>query len=147
MKLKTVFIIYAVLFFIVFDAVSTLIAANYLGSFDYEKSNLLKIAYDAGGVYGFLLVKIVLGTVLLLALYVLSELYPKYEQHLTLVLFGVAASGLFVGLSNLNIVVNGHSIWFFGIDAGTIATITLILPVCSYTAYDTIRIKFHSAIA
>ena len=52
----------------------------------------------------------------------------RYEQFRGIgagVLGGATAAGLFVGTSNINILYQGCSIWVFGLDSGTIATIII----------------------
>jgi hypothetical protein len=52
----------------------------------------------------------------------------RYEQFRGLgagVLGGATAAGLFVGASNINIIYQGCSIWLWGLDSGTVATIII----------------------
>jgi len=116
----------AIVFFVLYDIVSTIAAFNYLGSFQYEKSLLLKASFDTAGVPGFILIKMILSTFALSLAYLLVERFHQFRGVGMGILGGATAAGLFVGTSNFNIILNGSSFWLMGLDSGTIAA-TLIL--------------------
>lgn len=142
MKKSRLLLISAIVCFVLYDIISTILAFNYLGSFQYESSFLLKTTFDAGGIPGFILMKAGISMLLLLLVYLHVEHFQKpggegQGAHLPMVnaslhgagigiLTGATMAGLFAGTSNLNIVLNGSSIWLMGIDSGTIAMALII---------------------
>jgi len=116
----------AIVFYVLYDIVSTIAAFNYLGTFQYEKSFLLKASFDAAGVPGFIFMKLVFSMIALYLAFLLVERFPRFRGIGMGILGGATAAGLFVGTSNLNIVFNGSSLWFMGLDSGTIAAILIL---------------------
>ncbi len=123
----------AIVFYVLYDIVSTIAAFNYLGTFQYEKSVLLKTAFDSGGVLGFIFMKVVFSMIALYMAYLLIEHFPRFRGIGMGILAGATIAGIFVGSSNLNIVFNGSSFWLAGLDSGTIAA--LIIIACSVSGY------------
>jgi hypothetical protein len=119
--------IFAVVFFIGFDLVSTMAAASYLGSFDYEGNGLFRLAYGAGGMPAVVVVKVVASLVAFAGAYVLAARIPGFKIMGRGILAGAGVGGAFVGLSNLNILFNNRSFWVFGIDSGTFTTIIMLM--------------------
>ena len=117
----------AIVFYVGYDIVSTLAAYNFLGSFEYEKSYFIKTAFDLAGLPGFVALKIGMSALALAAAYVLMEYYHRLRTFGAGILAGASVAGLFVGTSNFNILVNGSSIWLFGLDSGTVAAIIIVL--------------------
>jgi hypothetical protein len=118
-------LISSIICYIGFDIFSTLAAYCYLGTFEYERSSLIKGAFDLGGVPGFLLIKIVISLIAISAAFWLMERYEQFRGLGAGVLGGATAAGLFVGTSNINILYQGCSIWVLGLDSGTVATIII----------------------
>nr|WP_255668559.1 hypothetical protein [Methanocella sp. CWC-04] len=116
----------SIIFYVFYDILSTLAAFNYLGTFDYEKSALIKASFDMAGVPGFILIKIILSLLALFIAYSLIERYDRLSGFGIGILTGATVSGIFVGTSNMNIVFNGSSIWLMGMDSGTIAAIIIL---------------------
>jgi len=117
----------AIVFYVLYDIVSTMAAYNFLGSFEYEKSFLIKAAFDLAGVPGFILLKTVLSAVAICAAYLLMEFYTRLKAFGAGILAGASVAGFFVGTSNFNILVNGSSFWIFGLDSGTVAALIIVL--------------------
>jgi hypothetical protein len=142
MKNSRLLLISAIVCFVFYDLISTILAFNYLGSFQYESSLLLRATFDIGGVPGFILIKAGISTLLLILVYLHVEYYPKAMGEETGMnspaitaglrgagigtLAGATIAGFFAGTSNLNIVLNGSSIWLMGIDSGTVAMALVI---------------------
>lgn len=126
MKESKLLLLSAVLFYVVYDVISTIAAFNYLGTFEYEKSFLLKASFDAAGVPGFITIKMVLSMVALLLAYTLVERFHQFRGVGMGLLGGATMAGAFVGTSNFNILLNGSSIWVAGIDSGTFAAILIV---------------------
>lgn len=101
-------------------------AFNYLGTFQYEKSFILKTAFDSAGVTGFIFIKVVFSLLALYLAYLLIEHFHKFRGVGMGILAGASAAGLFVGSSNMNIVLNGSSFWVLGLDSGTIAALLIL---------------------
>ncbi len=142
MKYSRLLLISAIVCFVFYDLITTILAFNYLGSFQYESSFLLKTIFNIGGVPGFILMKAGFSTILLLLVYLHVEYFHKAglegsDEHSPAAiaslhgagigtLAGATIAGLFAGTSNLNILLNGSSIWLMGIDSGTIAIVIVI---------------------
>lgn len=126
MKASRLLFASAIVFYVLYDIISTIAAFNYLGTFQYEKSFLLKASFDAMGVPGFILIKIIFSMLALFLAYMLIERFQKFKGVGMGILAGATIAGLFVGTSNLNIVFNGSSIWLMGLDSGTIAALLII---------------------
>jgi hypothetical protein len=126
-KLSRLLLLTAIVFYVLYDIVSTLAAFNFLGSFEYEKSFLIKAAFNMAGVPGFIVLKVVMSAAAILAAYLLMEHYTRLKAFGAGILAGASAAGLFVGTSNFNILVNGSSIWILGLDSGTVAAIIIVL--------------------
>jgi len=116
----------SIVFYVLYDIISTIAAFNYLGTFQYEKSFLLKASFDAAGVWGFILIKVVFSVLALYLAYLLIEHFKKFRGVGLGILAGASAAGLFVGTSNFNIVLNGSSIWIMGLDSGTISALLIL---------------------
>lgn len=123
----------AVVFYVAYDIISTIIAFRYLGTFQYEKSFLLKVSFDTAGVAGFIFMKVVFSMIALTLALVLIERFPKFRGVGTGMLAGATLAGFFVGTSNLNIILNGSSFWIMGLDSGTMAAI--IIVVCTIAGF------------
>jgi hypothetical protein len=115
------------LFYVFYDIFSTIAASEYLGTFDYEKSLVLKASYNAGGMAGFILIKLLFSLMALSLVYLLVERNHRFRGAGLGIMAGATGAGLFVGTSNLNIVLNGSSFWIMGVDSGTIAAFIIIL--------------------
>ena len=142
MKNSRLLLLSAILCFVFYDLITTIVAFNYLGSFQYESSLLLRTTFDVGGVPGFILIKAGISTLLLLLVYLHIEYFTKAGDEGRGInspivtaslngagigtLMGATIAGLFAGTSNLNIVLNGSSIWLMGMDSGTIAMAIII---------------------
>ncbi len=111
--------------YVLYDIISTIAAFNYLGTFQYEKSFLLKASFDAAGVPGFILIKIIFSLFALYIAYLLVERFHKFRGVGLGILAGATMAGVFVGSSNFNIVLNGSSFWLLGLDSGTIAALLI----------------------
>jgi hypothetical protein len=116
----------SIIFYVLYDIISTIAAFNYLGTFQYEKSFILKTSFDTAGVPGFIMMKVVFSLVALLLAYLLVERFRKFKGVGLGILAGATAAGLFVGSSNFNIVLNGSSFWLMGLDSGTIAALLIL---------------------
>ncbi len=125
MRLSRLLLISSILCYIGFDIFSTLAAYVYLGTFEYERSTLIRGAFDLAGVPGFILIKVIISLIAITAAFWLMERYEQFRGLGAGVLGGATAAGLFVGTSNINILYQGCSIWVFGLDSGTIATIII----------------------
>jgi hypothetical protein len=132
-KLSRLLFASSVVFYVFYDIISTLAAFDYLGTFQYEKSLLLKTSFDMGGVPGFILMKLVFSLLALYLAYLLIERFPRFRGIGLGILGGATAAGIFVGSSNLNIIFNGSSFWFLGIDSGTLAAV--IIVACAALGY------------
>lgn len=126
MKLSKLLLASAVIFYVIYDIISTIAAFNYLGTFQYEKSSLLKASFDIAGVPGFITIKMVLSMVALLLAYMLVDRFKQFQGVGMGLLGGATLAGAFVGTSNLNIILNGSSIWIAGVDSGTIAAAIIV---------------------
>ena len=126
MKLSKLLLASAVIFYVIYDVISTIAAFNYLGTFEYEKSSLLKAAFDLAGVPGFITIKMVLSMIALLLAYMLVDRFKQFQGVGMGLLGGATLAGAFVGTSNLNIILNGSSIWIAGVDSGTIAAAIIV---------------------
>jgi hypothetical protein len=129
MKASTLLLTAALVFYVLFDIVSTLAASEYLGTFEYEKSWFLRASYDAAGTAGFIAMKVIFSLIALYMAYLLTEHFPKFRGIGLGILAGAAAAGAYVGASNFNIVYNGASFWLLGLDSGTVAA--LIIVACA----------------
>ena len=123
----------SIVFYVLYDILSTVVAFNYLGTFQYEKSFLLKASFDAGGVLGFITMKMVFSLVALYLAYLLVERFQRFRGAGLGILVGATAAGIFVGSSNFNIALNGNSFWLLGLDSGTVAM--LIIIGCAATGF------------
>jgi hypothetical protein len=116
----------SIVFYVLYDIISTIAAFNYLGTFEYEKSFILKAAFDAAGVLGFVSIKVFFSVLALFLAYLLIERFHKFRGIGLGILAGASVAGLFVGTSNFNIVYNGTSFWLMGLDSGTIAALMIL---------------------
>ena len=116
----------AIIFYVLYDIISTMAAFNYLGTFQYEKSFILKTAFDSAGVTGFIFIKVIFSLLALYLAYLLIEHFQKFRGVGMGILAGATAAGIFVGSSNMNIVLNGSSFWVMGVDSGTIAALLIL---------------------
>ncbi len=126
MKTSRLLFASAIVFYVLYDIVSTIAAFNYLGTFEYEKSLVLKASFDAAGVPGFILIKVVFSILALYLAYLLIEHFKKFRGVGMGILTGASVAGLFVGTSNFNIIFNGSSFWVLGLDSGTIAALLIL---------------------
>ena len=123
----------AIVFYVLYDIISTIAAFNYLGTFQYEKSFLLKASYDVAGVPGFIGIKLIFSLAALYLAFMLIERFHRFRGVGLGILAGATLAGLYVGTSNLNIVFNGNSFWLMGIDSGTVAA--LLILGCALAGY------------
>ena len=126
MKTSNLLFATSILFYVLYDIISTMAAFSYLGTFQYEKSFILKSAFDAAGVWGFILIKVLFSVIALYLAYLLIEPYRKFRGVGLGILAGASVAGLFVGSSNMNIVLNGSSFWVMGLDSGTVAALLIL---------------------
>jgi hypothetical protein len=132
-RLSRLLLISSIIFYVGFDIFSTLAAYVYLGSFEYERSALIKGAFDFAGVPGFVVIKTGISLLAITAAFWLMERYEQFRGLGAGVLGGATIAGLFVGTSNINILYQGSSIWLLGLDSGTVATI--IICGCSLIGF------------
>lgn len=125
MKTSRLLVITSIVFYVFYDIVSTIAAYHYLGTFEYERSTLIRAAFYAAGLPGFVSIKVIVSTAAILAAYVLMERYRQFRGMGAGILAGATCAGIFVGTSNLNILLNGSSIWLLGLDSGTVATLII----------------------
>ncbi len=125
MRLSRLLLVSSIICYIGFDIFSTLAAYIYLGTFEYERSSLIKGAFDLAGVPGFILIKVLISLLAISAAFWLMERYEQFRGLGAGVLGGATMAGLFVGTSNINIIYQGCSIWLLGLDSGTVATIMI----------------------
>ena len=125
MRLSRLLLISSIISYIGFDIFSTLAAYSYLGTFEYERSTLIRGAFDLAGVPGFILIKVTISLLAISASFWLMERYEQFRGLGAGVLGGATVAGLFVGTSNINILYQGSSIWLLGLDSGTVATIII----------------------
>ncbi len=116
----------SIVFYVLYDIISTIAAFNYLGTFQYEKSFILKASFDTAGIPGFVMMKVVFSLAALYLAYLLVERFRRFRGVGLGILAGATAAGLFVGSSNFNIVLNGSSFWLMGLDSGTIAALLIL---------------------
>jgi hypothetical protein len=116
----------SIIFYVFYDIISTIAAFNYLGTFEYEKSFILKASFDTAGLPGFIMMKVVFSLAALYIAYMLIERFKKFSGVGLGILAGASAAGLFVGTSNFNIVFNGSSFWLMGLDSGTVAALLIV---------------------
>lgn len=126
MKQSSLLFASSIVCYVLYDIISTIAAFNYLGTFQYEKSFLLKASFEAAGMPGFILIKIIFSLMALCLAYLLVEHFRRFRGIGLGILAGATAAGLFVGTSNLNIVLNGSSFWLMGLDSGTVAVLLII---------------------
>ncbi len=126
MRLSRLLLGSSILCYVAYDIVSTLAAFNYLGTFEYEKSTLIREAFNIAGVPGFIAIKLAVSLLAIYAAYSLMERYERFRGLGAGVLSGATTAGLFVGTSNMNIIFRGNSIWLLGMDSGTVATILIV---------------------
>jgi len=117
----------AIVFYIFYDILSTLAAYKFLGSFQYEKSFLIRSAFDAAGIPGFIALKVAISSIAIFTAYALMECYSRLRTFGAGILAGASAAGLFVGTSNFNILISGSSFWVLGLDSGAIAAAIIVL--------------------
>ena len=122
MKLSRLLLASSIVCYVLYDIASTLAAYSYLGTFAYERSVLIRSAFDLAGVPGFILVKLLVSLLAIASAYLLMERYEQFRGLGAGLLAGATMAGLFVGTSNLSIIYQGCSIWLWGLDSGTIAT-------------------------
>jgi hypothetical protein len=132
-KISRLLLVSSVICYVLYDIVSTLAAYSYLGSFEYEKSFLIRSAFEFAGVPGFISIKMAVSLVAIVAAYLLMERYEQFRGLGMGVLSGATAAGLFVGTSNMNILFQGSSIWLLGLDSGLVASI--IICGCSLMGF------------
>lgn len=123
----------SIVFYVIYDIISTLAAFQYLGTFEYEKSTILKASFEAAGIGGFIAMKVIFSMLALYLAYLLIEHFNKFRGVGLGILAGATLAGIFVGSSNLNIVFNGSSFWVLGLDSGVIAA--LIILGCSVAGF------------
>jgi hypothetical protein len=143
-KIAKLFLISAIVCFVLYDIITTVIAFDYLGSFQYETSFLLKNSFGIAGIPGFILAKASISIIAILLVYLYIEhLHPSCHDDDGLtslattcvngaglgILAGTTMAGLFVGTSNLNIPLNGSSIWLLGLDSSTIGIAIILASV------------------
>ena len=116
----------SIVFYVLYDIVSTIAAFDYLGTFEYEKSIILKASFDAAGLWGFILIKVLFSVAALYLAYLLVERFHRFRGVGMGILAGATLAGIFVGSSNLNIILNGSSFWLMGVDSGTIAALLIV---------------------
>ena len=126
MKASNLLFASSIVFYVLYDIISTMAAFNYLGTFQYEKSFILKTAFDSAGVTGFIFIKVIFSLLALYLAYLLIEHFQKFRGVGMGILAGATAAGIFVGSSNMNIVLNGSSFWILGLDSGTVAALLIL---------------------
>ena len=136
LNLLSFLLLTSLVFYIILDLVSTVLAYYYLGTFQYEGSAIMRMSFDLAGIPGFIVVKTGLALVALLLAYWLGSSNGWYGLSAGLLL-GASLAGLFVSISNLDILVNNTSIWILGLNSGTIGA----LIVFGSVIYGTIMIK------
>jgi hypothetical protein len=161
-KIAKLLLISAIVCFVLYDIITTVIAFDYLGSFQYETSFLLKNSFGIAGVPGFILAKAAISIIALLLVYLYIEYFPTLchdNDGLTRlattcvngaglgILAGATMAGLFVGTSNLNIPLNGSSIWLLGLDSGTVAIAIIIAGVAIGSVAAPLNRPFKSVIS
>jgi hypothetical protein len=124
-RLSRLLLVSSVICYIGFDIFSTLVAYSYLGTFEYERSTLIREAFNLAGLPGFILIKVLVSLLAISAAFWLMERYEQFRGLGAGVLCGATVAGLFVGTSNINILYQGSSIWLLGLDSGTVATIII----------------------
>ncbi len=129
MKVKTVLLAIAILSFIMYDSATTLIVADYLGSWGYETSTIIRHAQDSFGMLGFMIVKIILCMLCLSLLYLITGLQKQTEMLAHTLYLGFSMTGLYAGTSNLNIILNGTSFYLLGLDAQKTCILILALSM------------------
>lgn len=111
----------------VYDTITTIQVSQYLGSFEYEKSEVLRIAMMNVGIEGFVFVKLLFSAIALgMALY-LAECLEGWRWMGIGMMWGATLGGLYVGTSNMNIIWNGSSYWLLGFDSGTVSAAIIII--------------------
>jgi hypothetical protein len=126
-------LISSIIFYVLYDIISTLAAYSYLGTFEYEQSIIIKAFFGMAGIPGFIFIKVFLSMIALYIAYSLIKSKKGFSGFGKGILAGATLSGIFVGTSNLNIIFNGSSFWLFGLDSGKVAA--LIILGCSLSGF------------
>ncbi len=129
MKDKFFLLAIAILTFILYDGATTIIVADYLGSWGYETSAVIRQAQDNFGMLGFMFVKIMLCMLCLSLLYLITGLQKQTEMLAHTLYLGFTITGLYAGTSNLNIILNGTSFYLLGLDAQKTCILILALSM------------------
>lgn len=134
-SLDMVLLYFSIIFFGFYDLLSTLVAYNYLGSFEYETGALPNILYMLGGVNGFIIGKAVIVGMCGLVIYAIMDAYGEIRSVGRGLMIGMILSGILVGSSNLNIMVNGQSFEIGGVAINNIVISILAGSIASGIVY------------
>lgn len=145
MKNKTARILamLAIICFVLYDSVSTVLVSYSFGGFGYETSAAIRSVVNSAGILGFLLFKVVFSLVAIISGLLLVERYG-YKGLGMGILAAAILAGLYAGTSNLNAVMTGATFWLFGIDSGMMCAVIIIGCVLIGLAWDGINIKNHT---
>jgi hypothetical protein len=115
---KRLFIL-SIIFFILFDMISTIWALNYLGSYEYESSYILRNSFENFGLIGFIIIKFIIASIVL---------WIAYKLEFNYILIGTIIGGIYVGISNCMIPLTGHSLYIFNLDSQIIGICLIVIP-------------------
>jgi hypothetical protein len=120
----------AFLTFGVYDSASSLAAAKYLGTFEYEANPVCRYLFSISPDY-FMMIKCMTVVIGLSCLYLTIKNIDSLRSPGRCLMMYIAIAGAFVSLSNLNIIISDQSIFIFGLDSGIISTIIIFTGVLS----------------
>ena len=130
----------------VLDTVTTMMCGTAYG-YSYESSTLVRDVVGSAGITGLFALKAVATLICLALLYVIAS-HPLLRYPVRGLMVGVTIVGLFAGISNMDALWSGSSIFIFGIAANYIAYVLLVLSlVCGilFAAWKRDQIKAELA--
>lgn len=91
----------AFFFFGICDALSTIYVYSVVQTFQYEQSFLLKLCFDIGGLWGFVIVKMLIVILPIYGIYYLGSRYPLFAPLSEWLCIAITVVGVYVSTMNV----------------------------------------------
>lgn len=129
--------IIAFMFFGIADCLSTLYVYSIVQTFEYEQSLLIKTCFDIGGLWGFVIVKLLIVAVPIYALYYLGTRYPLFTPLSEWICIAATVAGAYISITNVWSVITLDTPQPFGINPYIIAVAILFsgFAIGTYKVY------------
>ena len=111
----------------IMDTVSTLFAANTMGTFDNETNEIYKTIFYNTGTLGFVIAKFAITIIFMFIALIISIMCPEVKVLYVSICVGFILVGLLVSLSNFCIAFGGQSISLLSLDILQLGVFGLLL--------------------